>query len=75
MYRLHRETFIPASIEAVFDFFSRADNLNLITPPWLHFKILTKENIRMADNQKGTLLTHWNIFLMGGLISLSNSIS
>lgn len=48
MYRLNRKTFIPTPINEAFDFFSQAHNLNQITPPWLHFKILTKDSIRMA---------------------------
>ena len=49
MHRLYRKTFIPAPAEEVFDYFSQAHNLNQITPPWLHFKILTKANIRMTQ--------------------------
>jgi ligand-binding SRPBCC domain-containing protein len=52
---LERETFIPSSIDRVFDFFSRAENLNRITPPWLHFKIRTDTPIHMA---KGTLIDY-----------------
>jgi ligand-binding SRPBCC domain-containing protein len=52
---LERETFIPSSIDEVFDFFSRAENLNRITPPWLHFKIRTDTPIHM---KKGTLIEY-----------------
>ncbi len=37
---LFRQTNIPAPIEEVFAFFSKAENLNLITPPDLQFKIV-----------------------------------
>ncbi|MGD9347918.1 MAG: SRPBCC family protein [Candidatus Aminicenantes bacterium] len=52
---LERETFIPSSIDEVFDFFSRAENLNRITPPWLHFKIRTDTPIHM---EKGTFIDY-----------------
>jgi len=55
VHTLKREKFIPSSIERVFDFFSRAENLNRITPPWFHFKIVTKIPIRMT---KGTLIEY-----------------
>lgn len=48
--KLNRTVFIPAPIEQVFDFFSLADNLNLITPPWLKFQIKTPGPIRMELN-------------------------
>ena len=35
------EELLPAPIEKVFGFFSRAENLELLTPPFLHFKILS----------------------------------
>ena len=38
---LERTQIIPASREKVFAFFSDPRNLEMITPPWLHFKILT----------------------------------
>jgi ligand-binding SRPBCC domain-containing protein len=56
MHTLLRKTVIPAPIDRVFDFFSEAANLNQITPPWLHFKILTKDSIRM---EKGTHIDYF----------------
>lgn len=39
----------------VFDFFASAENLNLVTPPWLHFSILTPLPIEM---QRGTVIRY-----------------
>ncbi len=44
-----------ASLDAVFDFFSRARNLEELTPPWLRFEVLTPEPIVM---QPGTLIDY-----------------
>ena len=47
IYELHRETFIPASLNSVFQFFSDARNLGVITPPQMRFRILTPEPISL----------------------------
>jgi len=44
---LKRESVINENITKVFDFFSNAENLNLITPPELGFKIITKLPVEM----------------------------
>jgi len=47
MNTLRRELWVPNPISEVFDFFSRAENLERITPPWMQFKILTPLPITM----------------------------
>ena len=39
---------MPSPREEVFDFFSRAENLQAITPPWLEFKIETPGPLSMV---------------------------
>ncbi|HRG60011.1 MAG TPA: SRPBCC family protein [Bacteroidia bacterium] len=50
-----RKTIIKRPLNEVFDFFSKAENLNLLTPPELQFKILTPLPIEM---KKGTLIDY-----------------
>lgn len=49
VYTLRRELWIPHPVSAVFDFFSRAENLEQITPPWMRFKILAPLQIQMRE--------------------------
>jgi ligand-binding SRPBCC domain-containing protein len=40
VHTLIREQWLPKEIEIIFDFFSRPENLQVITPPWLDFRIV-----------------------------------
>ncbi|QDU31279.1 Polyketide cyclase / dehydrase and lipid transport [Anatilimnocola aggregata] len=46
-YVLERAQLIPRSRDEVFAFFADAGNLQMITPPWLHFRILTQLPLEM----------------------------
>lgn len=52
---LETTTIIDKPLSEVFDFFSKAENLNTITPPELEFKILTPLPIKMFP---GTLIDY-----------------
>lgn len=54
-YYFQTETSFQRPIEDIFDFFSKAENLGVITPPHLQFKILTPLPIEM---KKGTLIEY-----------------
>lgn len=46
-YRLSARLWLACPIDRVFSFFSQAENLQKLTPPWLNFHILTPEPIEM----------------------------
>ena len=54
-YRLEQEQVVNAPLERVFEFFSRARNLEALTPPWMRFEVLTPEPIEM---RAGTLIEY-----------------
>lgn len=54
-YILEREQIIPLPRSQTFAFFGDAMNLEAITPPFLHFRVLTKPQIEMKE---GTLLDY-----------------
>ena len=47
MYDLRSELALPRPREEIFAFFSDAKNLEILTPAWLHFEILTPEPIEL----------------------------
>ncbi|QDT95800.1 SRPBCC family protein [Gimesia aquarii] len=55
IYRLQSEILIPFPLSVVFDFFAKAENLEVITPPFLNFQILTPKPIEM---HQGTLIDY-----------------
>ena len=55
VYNLHRKLWLPRPLPEVFDFFSRAENLERITPPWMGFRIITPPPIEM---KKGATIAY-----------------
>ena len=49
VYTFESELVIGRPIAEVFDFFSQAENLQKLTPPWLHFRILTPGPIELKQ--------------------------
>ncbi len=52
VHRLERQQWIERPIAPVFEFFSRAENLGRITPPWMHFRLHTPTPIEMRTGTR-----------------------
>ena len=48
-FELREETFVNRPLGDVFEFFSRPENLELLTPPWLRFRIVTPLPIELRQ--------------------------
>jgi ligand-binding SRPBCC domain-containing protein len=55
VHTLQTENWLPLPIDKVFEFFGDAGNLDPLTPPWLHFQIITPRPITMGQ---GTLIDY-----------------
>lgn len=55
IYILAFDQQVPRPLPEVFAFFSRAENLEVLTPPWLNFKIL---EVTPQPIQPGTLINY-----------------
>ena len=53
-FDLHRSTTLAFPLDPVFDFFARAENLELLTPPWLSFQILNPD----LEMREGALIDY-----------------
>ncbi|MFO7738959.1 MAG: SRPBCC family protein [Desulfatiglandaceae bacterium] len=74
IHSFQTSTIIPSDVLDVFAFFSNASNLERITPPELHFRIVTPLPIKMGEGavidyrlrlhgipfKWSTLITRWN---------------
>lgn len=68
---LRKETFVQRPLHEVFEFFSRPENLELITPPWLGFRILTPSPILMKERT----VVDYTVMLMGMRVHWQSLIS
>lgn len=55
VHEFKSELWLPLTPATLFPFFADAANLDAITPPWLHFKIVTPPPTAMAE---GTLIDY-----------------
>lgn len=68
---LQTQVWLPRTRQEIFPFFADAGNLDAITPPWLHFRILTPLPIEMKQGAK----IHYQIRLHGIPISWRTNIA
>ena len=61
IFHFNTEHTVNRTLDQVFEFFSRAENLEKITPEWLNFKILTPLPITMEQDT----LIDYQIKMMG----------
>jgi len=54
-YKFRQEQWVPHPRSEVFAFFQQPENLGRLTPPWLHFEILSASPVPMAE---GTLIEY-----------------
>ena len=54
-YKITHDQLVPQPLEQVFAFFSRAENLEAITPEWLKFQVMS---VVPEPVQKGTLIEY-----------------
>ena len=52
MYDLHTQIRLPRPLDEVFRFFSNPHNLEILTPKWLHFHVLTPKSIPIRQGAK-----------------------
>lgn len=52
IHTLQSEIWVPRRREEVFEFFSRAENLEGLTPSWLHFSVLSARPISMRSGAR-----------------------
>jgi ligand-binding SRPBCC domain-containing protein len=53
LHLIERAQRVPVPVERAFEFFCNVHNLEAVTPPWLHFRVLTPGPIEMRP---GTLI-------------------
>jgi ligand-binding SRPBCC domain-containing protein len=67
---LRREQCIAKPLDVVFDFFSDAANLKVLTPPWLGFEILTPTPLEMTKGTRIAYRVRWRIISMQWLTEI-----
>lgn len=71
MYTLKKSINVPASLDEVFAFFNRPENLEKLTPPFLRFNILTPSPLVMHNGA----VFDYQISLLGLPMRWTNLIS
>lgn len=59
VHTITTEIWLPRPREEIFAFFSDAANLEILTPPWLHFRILTPLPVAMRSQAEIEYCIRW----------------
>lgn len=51
LYRIKKDQTVPETLDVVWDYFSRPENLNELTPPDMHFEITHNDSDNMFQGQ------------------------
>ena len=62
VHLLNRKQIVPGNISDVFKFFENPLNLEKITPPWLHFRVLSSTDTRVHLGTKISYRLYWQVF-------------
>jgi ligand-binding SRPBCC domain-containing protein len=60
-YVLKREQWLSTPLEEVFAFFSDAANLEVLTPPWLRFRVVTPKPVTMRSGALIEYRIEWRV--------------
>jgi len=55
IHELNRELWLPRPVAKIFPFFADASNLEVLTPPWLNFQVLSPRPVPIGS---GTLIDY-----------------
>jgi ligand-binding SRPBCC domain-containing protein len=61
---LERSQVVPGALDHVFSFFEDPRNLETITPPWLHFTVLSSSDERVRLGTEIGYSLRWQVFPM-----------
>jgi ligand-binding SRPBCC domain-containing protein len=62
LHVLERRQVVPGDLETVFGFFQDPMNLEAITPPWMHFEVLSSTDARVRKGTEIVYRLRWQIF-------------
>ena len=62
VHLLNRKQIVPGNISDVFKFFENPLNLEKITPPWLHFRVLSSTDTQVHLGTKISYRLYWQVF-------------
>ena len=70
-FHFNASVLLPHPLLEVFDFLSKAEKLELLTPPWVHFNILTSTPIEMRQG----LVIRYRIRIRGITVDWDSEIT